>query len=47
MAQTPFGNIPVKVEKYLSFWNRDDVTRPHVGMQNLNTISFYNLKGSI
>ncbi len=31
MAQIPFGNDPAKIEKYLSFWNRDDVSRPLVG----------------
>ena len=28
MAQTPFGNDPAKIEKYLCFWNREDVRRP-------------------
>jgi hypothetical protein len=31
MAQFPFGNDPAKIEKYLAFWNWDDVTRPLVG----------------
>ena len=31
MAQFPFGNDPAKIEKYLAFWKRDDVTRPLVG----------------
>ena len=31
MAQIPFGNNPAKIEKYLRFWNREDVKRPLVG----------------
>jgi hypothetical protein len=31
MAQIPFGNDPAKIEKYQSFWNRDDVARPLIG----------------
>ena len=31
MVQISFGNDPAKIEKYLSFWNRDDVPRPLVG----------------
>ena len=31
MARIPFGNDPAKIEKYLAFWNREDVKRPLVG----------------
>ncbi|MEX1347596.1 MAG: hypothetical protein AB1Z31_07710 [Desulfobacterales bacterium] len=31
MPQIPFGNDPAKIEKYLCFWNREDVKRPLVG----------------
>jgi hypothetical protein len=31
MVQMPFGNDPAKIDKYLSFWNCDDVARPLVG----------------
>lgn len=31
MIQVPFGNDPAKINRYRSFWAREDVTRPLVG----------------
>ena len=30
-ADNPFGNNPLKIERYQAFWNREDVERPLVG----------------
>ena len=31
MARAPFGNDPSKIQRYIAFWNREDVKRPLVG----------------
>ncbi|MEW5975975.1 MAG: hypothetical protein AB1898_09250 [Acidobacteriota bacterium] len=31
MSRVPFGNDPKKIQRYLQFWNREDVKRPLVG----------------
>ena len=31
MPKAPFGNDPVKTERYKAFWSRADVARPLVG----------------
>ena len=31
MSRAPFGNDPAKIEKYIAFWNREDVKRPLLG----------------
>ena len=30
-SQVPFGNDPAKIDRYVAFWERRDVSRPLVG----------------
>jgi hypothetical protein len=40
MSRAPFGNDPAKIEKYTTFWNREDVKRPLVGFTFIGWFPF-------
>ena len=40
MSKAAFGNDPAKIERYLSFWKREDVKRPLVGFTFIGWFPF-------
>src|SRR5208337_1004516 len=40
MSKAAFGNDPAKIERYISFWKREDVKRPLVGFTFIGWFPF-------